>query len=57
MNIFPNGFVFSDHSLDGSALVRPDRLTAFFNRVRYDLGYPERRDGGLDLNHRSAAGA
>ena len=34
-----DGFVFSNDSLDGTTLVRPDRLTAFFNRVRDDLGY------------------
>ena len=45
--ILPAGFVFSDRSLDGSALVRPDRLTAFFNRVRDDLGYDELTLHGL----------
>ncbi len=42
-----NGFVFSDQSIDGSALVRPDRLTAFFNRVRDDLGYSDLTLHGL----------
>jgi integrase len=34
----PAGFVFSTGSLDGSAVVRPDWLTSFFNRVRDGLG-------------------
>jgi integrase len=33
-----DGFVFSTDSLDGTAVVRPDRLTGFFNRVRDGLG-------------------
>lgn len=36
--IRPEAFVFSTDSLDGTAVVRPDRLTAFFNRVRDGLG-------------------
>jgi integrase len=34
-----DGFVFSTTSFDGTSLVRPDHLTAFFNRVRDELGY------------------
>jgi integrase len=47
LGLLPNGFVFSDRTIDGSVLVRPDRLTAFFNRVRDDLGYHELTLHGL----------
>jgi integrase len=47
IGVLQDGFVFSDRSIDGSVLVRPDRLTAFFNRVRDDLGYDELTLHGL----------
>lgn len=37
--VLDDGYVLSAKSLDGSVVVRPDRLTQFFNMVRDSLGY------------------